>query len=144
MDCDALTTELRAYLAADVASPTTQRRTARLLAQIVGGSSPISRERRADLYRRMMLLPFEQRGDLRRDILLESVPFAATVYRVLSKLDVVTISETTRPMLESRVVSIYGDRSTVRRGLSCALRTFVAMGIVERTAAGWRFCGGGE
>ena len=129
---------LREYLAPQIGSPTSLRKTVSQLERCVGHKSVHDRTHLEAAYNTMRQLAPSQRRDLRLQLLEGSNAFVADCLRALRKLQALGTAGVEPLILYKRLTAKYGDRGTIPRRVRYVLRTLANLGVVEHKNRRWR------
>lgn len=128
---------LQEYLAPQINSPTSLRKTVSQLERCVGHKAVHDRRHLESVYRAMRELAPRQRRELRLQLLEGSNAFVADCLRALRKLQAVSAKGVEPRILYERLIAQYGDRGTVPRRVRYVLRTLANLGVVEASDGRW-------
>jgi hypothetical protein len=129
---------LRQYLAPQISSATSLRKTVSQLERCVGHKSVHGRAHLESAYQAMRELSPSQRGTLRLQLLEGSNAFVADCLRAMRMLGAVSAAGVEPRILYERLIAQYGDRGTVPRRVRYVLRTLANLGVVKQETGRWR------
>lgn len=128
---------LRTYLAVEIDSPTSLRKTVSQLQRTVGYLSTISREELMVAHAQMNEMAPSQRTQMRIDLLVKANPFVADCVNALKKLALIGKNEVVATELYDRLAERYGDRGTIPRRVRYVFSTLQFFGVLENKRGTW-------
>lgn len=128
---------VREYLAQEIRSPETLRKTLTQLLRYAGPLSTLPRETLCLAHQQMSELAPSARGSIRLRLLRESNPFLADCLATIQRLDELGVAGIEVAQMYDRMGAKYGSRGTIPRRVRAALETLAHFQLLEHRGRKW-------